>query len=387
MEQVTETLIQLIRSEVCGGDPVLPEPSVLSDVFLIELFNISSAHDVTHLTASAMLKNEALADRFVTEQFRSALYTSVYRYEKFNFVFEQVCSVLEQEKIPYIPLKGMVMRRLYPQPWMRISCDIDILIHESDLVCASNAIQKSLGYIIKGKGPHDVILLSPEQVSVELHFDLVEEERSEYSSKVLKGVWEHAKPTESGKYLHELDGAMFYFYHIAHMAKHFVEGGCGLRPFLDLWILEQNGGYNTPEAVALLKKGRLFDFAQAATDLAQVWFGEKEHSEITSILQEYVMNGGCFGSKETKMLSKQQKHGGRKKYMFRRIFVSYNDLAYCYPRIKKYPFLLPFYEICRLCSLVFGKKRNFRKLYLQRLKNMPDEQVENISTLFERVGL
>ena len=50
---------------------------------------------------------------------------------------------------------------------------------------------------------------------------------------------------------------MFYFYHIAHMAKHFEEGGCGIRPFIDLWTLDNIKDVDHDKRDELLSRGNL----------------------------------------------------------------------------------------------------------------------------------
>ena len=35
---------------------------------------------------------------------------------------------IKKVQIPFLPLKGSVIRQYYPEPWMRTSCDIDILV-------------------------------------------------------------------------------------------------------------------------------------------------------------------------------------------------------------------------------------------------------------------
>ena len=56
---------------------------------------------------------------------------------------------------------------------------------------------------------------------------------------------------------------MFYFYHVAHMAKHFEIGGCGVRPFLDSYLLLYYAQYRTESCCQLLRKGGLLTFAKA----------------------------------------------------------------------------------------------------------------------------
>lgn len=385
MENISGKLIQLLGSEVCGGTLSLRSPITRTDT--AEMFSVSKIHDVTHILASSLINNRLLDGDPLENIYREQIYLTMYRYESQCYVHEKVSKVLEDEEIPYIPLKGAVIREFYPQPWMRTGCDIDILVHEDDVDNASKAIIETLGYEHKGKGKHDIQILSTENIYVELHFSLLEEDASPEMSKVLSDAWKHARPVQGCKYRYELDDAMFYFYHIAHMAKHFLRGGCGIRPFIDLWIMNEKGKGVTSETEVLLKKAKLVDFAKYAEKLSRVWFSGEEHDKTTKLMEEFVLFGGCFGSKETRMLSEQQKSGGRKKYILSRIFVPYDELKNYYPIIKKYKILTPICEICRIFSLLFGKKKNFRKNHIKKLNSISEKYLDDFSFLFESVGL
>lgn len=385
MENVNGAIIQLIRNEVCGGTLSLSSPITDSD--LAKMFSVIQAHDMTHILSSALLNNGLLTGSKLENIYRDQIYSTLYRYESLCYVLEKVCEVLEKEKIRYIPLKGAVLKEIYPQPWMRIGCDIDIFVHDEDVQKAADAITNALGYEQKGRGKHDIQILSTENIYIELHFSLLEEDVSPAMAKVLDKAWDYATPCEGYGYRYELSDAMFYFYHIAHMAKHFMGGGCGIRPFLDLWLMKKNKNYDTAETDALLKKAKLSDFDKSAKKLGRVWFSGEEHDKVTRIMEEFIFSGGCFGSTETAMLSEQQKAGGRTKHILSRIFIPYDDLKVRYPVIKKYKFLTPICEICRIFSLLFGKKRKFSRNYVRKLNNVSDERIDDISFLFESVGL
>ena len=385
MDRLGEILIRLIESEICGSTLSLRSDVLLSDEALFELYRIAKAHDVVHIVGSALINNGLLDGRVAENLYRENVYYTAFRYENLQFVLEKVCKVLENAKIPYIPLKGSVIKNLYPQPWMRTGCDIDILVHKEDVDNAAKIITESLGYKNAGKFKHDIQILSTENIYVELHFSLLEEDASPAMAKVLDEVWEHAKPVDGG-YRYEFNDAMFYFYHIAHMATHFTNDGFGIKYIPDLWLMEQNKNYDTPEIKAMLKKGNLTNFARIVRKLSRVWFSGEEHDRVTKLMEEFILIGGSFGSKETKMLSEQQKSGGKIKYILSRVFVPYDYLKNQYPIIKKYVFLTPICEICRLFSLVFGKKKNFRKTYLNNLNDVSNEY-DDINLLFESVGL
>ncbi len=386
MERTTEILIALIGNEVCGRQVELPPDFMSDEQLVIDLFVKANEHDFTHIIASNLNKRKLLSGS-AAQAYMSQLYSALFRSEKMNYAFENVCKALEEGQIPYIPLKGAVLRNLYPEPWMRSSVDVDILVHERDLNAAADIIKEHLGYRQTASTNHDITLTPDGNILIELHFRLIEEEHKIASTKILNDVWTYAKPSDKNSLRYELSAPFFYFYHVSHMAKHVVQGGCGIRPFLDLWLMNRHCDYKDEETRNLLRKGSMLKFAECAEQLSEVWFSGAEHTDLTHVLQEYIVKGGMFGTDETKMLSNQQHHGGKRKHILRRIFVSHRDLAYTYPIIKKYRFLTPLCEICRLFSLLFGKKRKFRKTYLANLKGVSAEYADEINILFESVGL
>ena len=215
----------------------------------------------------------------------------------------------------------------------------------------------------------------------------IQDEHKIAATEILNTVWDYANPCNENSCRYTLNDSFFYFYHISHMAKHIVHGGCGIRPFLDLWLMNRNRNYSDENLKKLLKQGSMLKFADCAKQLSNVWFSGAEHSETTQILQDYIIKGGIFGTKETRMLSAQQHHGGKRKHIINRIFISHEDLAYTYPIIKKYRFLTPLCEICRLFSLLFGEKKKFRKAYLANLDGVTVEYADKIKFLFKNIEL
>ena len=387
MEYSGKTMIRLIENAVCGSTLVLPYEKPLPEEVLRELYGLSKLHGVAHIVGSALI-NSGLADGSGMQSvFRDKVYSSLFRFENMKFVTEKVCNVLETLKIPYIPLKGAVMREFYPDEWMRMGCDIDILVSEKDVDFAASEIGRILGYDVKEKATHDISILSTEGIYIELHFGLVEEDYSPAMAKVLGNVWDYAVRCEAGKYRYALTDGMFYYYHIAHMAKHFIGGGGGVRPFLDLHLMQKSGRFDTAEVRELIGKGKLTDFERTVKHLSKVWFSDAEHNDVTRIMEKYIVSGGSFGTQDTKMISNRQRSGGKIKYILSRIFVPYAELKSQYPIIGKYKILTPLFELCRLFSLLTGKRRKFRKYYLGKINGVTDKHVDEINLLFESVGL
>ena len=356
-----EVLFALLRYETCGADVGKDVKTHLSNVDVLKvLYEISKTHDLTHLVASALFKNNLLDKQSPAgKAFFKQLQMAIYRYEQIAYELKSVCETLDESKIPHMPLKGSVLRVLYPEPWMRTSCDIDIYVQESDLEAAAGAIVEKLGYRNEGKDSHDVLLVAPNDLPLELHYDLIEDSVSSQYRKGLATIWKNATPVRENGYTYKMTDEDFYFYHIAHTAKHFKRAGCGIRPFIDLWYLEQSLPYDREKMDELLREHGLLPFTQAARKLAKVWFEGEEHDDLSFKMEEFVFTGGIYGIVENWIAVKTQK--GWLPYFLLRVFPPYRELKNRYRILKKCPILYPFCIVLRWFNLLFVKGRAFTR--------------------------
>ncbi len=382
-----ELMMKLIKSEVCGTALDIDAPVSLSEEDGKKLYSISKAHDLAHIVGSALAKNKISLDKETEGKFQKQTFTAVYRYENINYEYNRICDTLESAGIPFIPLKGSVIRKYYAEPWMRTSCDIDILVHEEELDRAAKQIVDFLGYTRGEKGQHDISLHSSGGVHIELHYSLIEDDAIGEANKILLEVWDFAKSVDGALYHCELRDEMFYYYHIAHMAKHFVLGGCGVRPFLDICVLNNKLEYDTESRYEILARGGLSLFARSSEELCEVWFGNAEHTEVTAQMQEYLLGAGVYGNMSNKIAVEQGKKGGKLNYAMSRIWLPYEVLRFHYPSLEKHRRLLLFYEIRRWGKLIFcgGLKRSVNELSANR--NMSSERVSDTADLIQKVGL
>lgn len=115
MEQLTRTMMDLIASEVCGRaiDPSMPP---LDEAAAARLYKLSAAHDMAHLTGSALLRRKLLPDGSARNAFEKQVMLSVYRCETQRRELSQLRDTLNAAGVPFLPLKGTVLRTLYPEP-------------------------------------------------------------------------------------------------------------------------------------------------------------------------------------------------------------------------------------------------------------------------------
>lgn len=352
MEQKTiQILFALLRSAIRGTKLKERERECYSADILQDLLKISAKHDVVHLLALGLKQNELLSKEY--NDIEKYIFKAVYRYERIKYEYDNLCSALEKAHIPFLPLKGSVLRKYYPEAWMRTSCDIDILVHEENSEKAKSILVDEYGYVYHGKGSHDISLFSPTNVHVELHYELVEDGIANKSSEVLKNVWRVSIIGDGYDFWHEMPDEYYYFYHIAHMAKHFENGGCGIRPFIDLSILDDIQGADKEKRDNLLQQGNLLKFANAARKLSRIWFTNEQYDFISQQMEKYILQGGVYGSNENRITVQQQKKGGRMKYALSKIFIPYDVIKFHYPILQKHRWLTPFMEVRRWFKLVF----------------------------------
>ena len=384
---VQRTMFALIAVELCGrriDDEI--QKGITADG-IPALYAISKSHDMAHIVGQALGKMDKLGTDEASAKFQKQQMVAIFRYERINYELGEICRVLEAASIKFIPLKGSVLRKYYPEPWMRTSCDIDILVHEDDLEKATDVIVDKLNYKNEGKSSHDVSMFSESGVHLELHYGTVEEGRAAEASEILADIWSYAIPAEGCAYHHLLSDEMFYFYHIAHMAKHFENGGCGIRPILDLWILEHCVPHDNKNRDRLLEESKLLKFTQVVRDLAQVWFSGEEHTEITRQTEQYIINGGVYGNMGNRVAVQSTKRGGRFRYAMSKIFLPYNSIKFHYPILEKHKWLLPFMEIRRWFKLIFcgHAKRSLNELKYNQ--TISADKADATKKFLENIGL
>ena len=385
MEKIVRVMMNLIASEVCGK-ALDRSQDVLAEDELALLYRLSKAHDLAHIVGDALIKNDLIPEGEIRSKFDKQLMMAVYRYERINYELDCLRTVLNEGRIPFLPLKGSVIRQDYPEPWMRTSCDIDILVSEAEADRAAQLLVERLGYRKEGQGSHDISLFSEHGVHLELHYSLIEGNWVGHMESILRSVWSYASLVADTSE-HTLSDEMFYYYHLAHMAKHFVYGGCGIRPFLDLWVLNHRVSFDREKRERLLEQGGLLTFAARAEELSEVWFGDGNHTDVTRQMQAYLLRGGVYGTTENRVAVQQVKKGGKLRYALSRIWLPYDVLRFQYPSLTGKKALLPLYEVRRWFKLLFrgGVRRSVNELRLNSATT--EEEQTKTKALLGELGI
>lgn len=382
MENHIRTMMDLIASEVCGKN-IDKLQYTLTDEELAKLYKLAKAHDLAHLVGDALIKNNLIGDGEIKAKFQKQIMLSVYRYEKINYELGRLRKVLNEAKIPFIPLKGSVLRKYYPEPWMRTSCDIDVLVHEEAVDQAAQTIVDKLGYTYEKKQYHDISLMSDGGVHLELHHTIKENKAN--IDALLSECWDYATVLDG--YECEFTNEFFFFHQVAHASYHFLHGGCGVRPILDLYLLEEKLDFRRDKLDEMLAKTGIKKFCDAAKSLSEVWFGDGEHTDVTRRMEQFVLSGGVYGTKKNSMAVCQQKEKGRLGYIINRIWLPYELLCITYPKLKGRKYLQLFYEMKRWLRVFNPEARKHKKRELDIIKGLDAEQKAEVNQMLSDLGL
>ena len=307
--------------------------------------------------------------------------TAVWRVRNIENEQGRVRKCLEEAGIPFILLKGAVMRSYYPAAWMRTSSDIDVLVPKGELARAIAVIEENLGYEISTTEPHDASLYSKSRVHLDMH-TLFEGDKEDES--LLTAAWRDA--SEAGGAEKFLTPEHFYFYHVAHMAEHVRNGGCGIRPFIDLYLLNAKLDLDRARVEALLTEYGLGRFEAMAVQLSESWMRGTE-SEALESFEEYILAGGVYGTIAQTVAAKRRDGQGKLGYLMHRIFMPYSELKERHPRLDGRPWLTPFFEIWRWCGLAVPSRFKRSRKELKNASFVDSDKVTAVKELFDTLGL
>lgn len=383
--QMSQIMISLIGNAVCGK-AIDTERMQLSSEELERLYKLSKRHDLAHLVGYSLISLKLLPDGEIKERFKKQMMTAVLRYECMEHDLQSLKELFSRAELPMMPLKGAVLRRYYPEPWMRTSCDIDVLVKVNDLDAAVTLLLDN-GLHKEQEDSHEISFVTPGGTHVELHHTLIEDGLVKKTAELLENVWDMAVLQDGCKYSHMMTNEMFIFYHIVHMAKHFQYAGCGVRPFLDLWLLEHKVQYDARKLNELLERSGLAVFADNARRLSEVWFEAREHTETTAKAEQYIIKGGMYGSITNVIVVKRAKKGGKLKYALSKIYLPYEAIKKHYPILEKYRFLTPIMQLRRWGKIIFcgGLLHSIRELRANG--RITDEEGLEMKRLLDAIGL
>ena len=375
--------VHLICSLLKGEVPQnKPEQVTFEDIYRMAVF-----HNVTVMTLTAIKKTGQEMDPALKEKWERraelASAQSVVQLHERDMIYQ----LFEDNRIPYLPLKGCIVKEMYPDPKYRQMADLDILVHEEDNAKVKTVLEDA-GYTCKhfGQEVHDIYEKKP-FMDIEIHYRLLSDVHFvtyEWTQEYMQFFVEPWQKAEHGdSYRYHFSDSDFYLYMLVHLAKHYSGSGSGIRQFLDVYYLMKNLSIDRQYVDEQLELYGLKDFCKTVEKMVLAWFGEAEADEHTTELEQDVFSSGSYGNQERsirheieKFQSSQKKQNYYFHYIKKRLFPSLEVMRVSRPVLRKYPVLLPAFWLGRILTRgIITIPKQVKRLRLVR-KVLKDSQTD-----------
>ena len=191
-------------------------PSPPNGISFEKMFDFCEKHSITVLVYHALKKIPELAiDETINKRYTESYHKAMGREAKQEFEYRRIIKRFQDNDIDCMPLKGCILKYLYPIPFLRHLTDLDILLRRKDMAKAGTLLLED-GYSgsIEETGHHHNSFTKKPIYNIELHRSLLEDHYINVSGFV-DGVWDRAVKTENGKNLYEITPADFYIFMIS----------------------------------------------------------------------------------------------------------------------------------------------------------------------------
>ena len=377
MEKFYDTFIQTVKCGVGWGE--LPKEGDWN-----KLFFLAKRHGLESIFYNAIKDAEQVPDE-LKEAAKKQYLAQMAQQMSQEYYAETFFEALRARGIRYMPLKGYVLRSLYPIPEHRTSCDVDVFYdreHGEDI----EEILTALGFTNEGDSVNHA-QWTYQKTTLETHHDLAAQK--DLYQAYYEDVWSRLKTEDGVRY--DFTDEDFYIYFMLHGAKHFSGGGFGMRTLLDIYIYNQAKVLDRAYIQAELEKLQIWTFTLQMERLSRVLFADEEGDETTELLSEYIFQSGTYGTEvNTAIRRGLQNNRSAKKakraYIITTIFPPYSLMKILYPVLEKAPILLPFAWVYKWFAVLFKRRKRLGAV-MRNAQAFETGKVEKSIKVMEAVGL
>ncbi len=342
----TKTAMDLIYLVSCAVNNVIPDAQRCGEMDDEAVYSLANRHMLSAAAAFALKKVMPLPNHW-----HNAIGNSMRRLVIYHAERSKILREFDERGIRYLPLKGIILKGIYPKPEMREMSDNDILC-DGEKMGEIKSVMNSLGFtcVEFGKKHHDVYHKG--LTRFEMHskpFSRAEyPEGFSYYATIKKRLIKDDN-NSCGYHMTDED---FYIYCVKHIYKHFSKAGTGLRSLLDIYILNKVKGMSLDRGYisSELDHFGLREYELKTRQLAENVFSLQPLSESEKEELAFYAYSGTYGKIETLVannLGKDDSKKTKRRYLLRRIFPNSDNLELFYPIVHRHRVLYPFLVVYR----------------------------------------
>ena len=305
------------------------------------------------------------------------------------YEIEQIEKAFEAENVAYMPLKGIILKDIYPKPEMRPMGDADILIRLEQYPKIT-AIMEQLQFSFQYESDHELVWKKP-TLFLELHKSIMTTYNKDFYRYFGTG-WEIAKRVPNVS-RYEMSAEDFYIFAFVHFTKHYRISGIGIKHLIDLWVyIHTHSNLDWAYIDNELQKMHLSAFHVNVRKTIDVWFHGDKETDVTELITNVIFNSGQYGTAEMAIINRSLQNGKHSisqikvARIFQGIFLPYSTMKKKYSILKKVPILLPFMWLVRCFEILLHDKIGIKN-YFGKLNQIDTAQITANMQALHAVGL
>jgi len=367
---MNKSFYDLIYLCSCAVNGVKPDTEKVRKMNPEQLYKISEFHTLTAITAFALESAGVKEKKFCQAKEKAIRKNMLLDIER-----EKLCAYMEKNRIWYMPLKGSILKNLYPKCGMRQMADNDILFDSHYRKNVKKYFESNNYDVISyDKGNHDVYEKLP-VLNFEMHTSLFYKAHDKKWQEYYRNIRTKLIKDDNNSYGYHFSDEDFYIYITTHEYKHYSNSGTGLRSLLDCYVYldKKSDSLDWNYIETECKKLGIADFERQSHELAVKIFDVSVNTELSEInrqMLEYYLKSGTYGTLENSVRVRRKKYAektgktSKLNYIINRIFPDREWYETQKPFYNRHPYFKPFFVVFRLFRGAFLN----RKMILSELK-------------------
>lgn len=204
---------------------------------------------------------------------------------------KQIISLLTENQIDYLVVKGSVISNLYPVKYVRISSDIDIIVKKEEFDRTVKII-KSKNYEIVADTTN-TFEFKVNGYAIEIHYD------ADSYGKYFGDIFSQCT-VEGYKYtLSQYDNLMYV---VLHLVKHLASRGAGIKMLMDIdAVIRSIDDFDIDFFLSKCKEAEIEKCAMILLSLCKTWFDTPIDLDVVltqetiNTMEKVFLDGGTYG--------------------------------------------------------------------------------------------
>lgn len=308
MNLIQEQIIDLLNASIHN---TVPKLDYGKNVEWDNLINEANAHSITGLLYPALknIKDNNISKEVIDKLKRYTFNEAIGQSNHIKRTAE-ILSLFNENNIPVIVLKGLVVREYYPKPDLRTMCDSDVIIHKNDLERVRKLLLER-GFVEEEDAGHHIAFMKG-GLNLEVHWTLANESFRKGQECFQERIWDDAmKIKVGGVDTLSLSLEDLALHLCAHMASHMAISGFGVRQLADLVLLVEHKGneIDWDEFKDKAKKSGLTQFSTGMFKVCNYLFdmeipkqlnikNSRNDEEIIKLVVNDIFTGGVYGQRD-----------------------------------------------------------------------------------------